>query len=309
MLFNGERVGDGTGPGVRRRRRPDRRHHADRLGHGQRDRPCSRSSPRGSMYDPSAVFYMEKLATGPRRPTSSTSGCPSPRTSAGSAKAKRESPADVTVVILDRPRHDAIVDEMRCDRRADQVHHRRRRRRRDHGGPRGHRHRPAARHRRHPRGHHRRLRHQDPRRRHPGPALADRRRRAAEGASTPATISTGSWSPTSWCAARTCSSSRPASPTASCSRASATAAAARRRTPHRDAVAQRHHPARRERAPARQAARLLRDRLRPRDLSQLASTTSRTVSTTTRGCSCWMKCPARSTRCTRPCDDSSAHRC
>ena len=38
MLFNGEEVGDGRGPGVRRRRRPDRRHHADGQGHAQRDR-------------------------------------------------------------------------------------------------------------------------------------------------------------------------------------------------------------------------------------------------------------------------------
>ncbi len=36
MLYNGERVGDGTGPRVRRRGRPDRRHHAHRQGDEQR---------------------------------------------------------------------------------------------------------------------------------------------------------------------------------------------------------------------------------------------------------------------------------
>ena len=37
MLYNGEEVGNGDGPGVRLRRRPGRRHHADGQGHAQRD--------------------------------------------------------------------------------------------------------------------------------------------------------------------------------------------------------------------------------------------------------------------------------
>ena len=37
MLFNGEQVGDGTGPRVRRGRGPDRRHPADRERHAGRD--------------------------------------------------------------------------------------------------------------------------------------------------------------------------------------------------------------------------------------------------------------------------------
>ncbi len=39
MLFNGEFVGDGTGPGHRHRRRPDRRHHPHGQGPGQRHWP------------------------------------------------------------------------------------------------------------------------------------------------------------------------------------------------------------------------------------------------------------------------------
>ena len=35
MLFNGEEVGNGDGPVVRRRGRPDRRHHADGQGHAR----------------------------------------------------------------------------------------------------------------------------------------------------------------------------------------------------------------------------------------------------------------------------------
>ena len=53
------------------------------------------------------------------------------------------------------------------------------------------------------------------------------RRRAAEGARRRPRPRPGAAPPTTWSAATTCSSSRPASPTASCSRACATAAAAR----------------------------------------------------------------------------------
>ena len=64
MLFNGEEVGDGTGPAVDVAVDPI-----------DGTRLCANGMPnavsvlavaeRGSMYDPSAVFYMEKLVTGP----------------------------------------------------------------------------------------------------------------------------------------------------------------------------------------------------------------------------------------------------
>ncbi len=49
MLYNGEKVGDGTGPEVRRRGRPDRRHHADRQGHEQRDLRARRRPARDDV--------------------------------------------------------------------------------------------------------------------------------------------------------------------------------------------------------------------------------------------------------------------
>ena len=64
MLFNGEEVGDGTGPACDVAVDPI-----------DGTRLCANGMPnavsvlavaeRGSMYDPSAVFYMSKLATGP----------------------------------------------------------------------------------------------------------------------------------------------------------------------------------------------------------------------------------------------------
>jgi len=70
-------------------------------------------SERGSMYDPSAVFYMEKLVTGPEAASAVDINAPVAANISAVAKAKGCSPQDVTVVILDRPRHEQIVKEIR----------------------------------------------------------------------------------------------------------------------------------------------------------------------------------------------------
>ena len=133
MLFNGERVGDGTGAGVRHRRRPDRRHHADRQGHAQRHRRARRRRPRArcSTRPPSSTWTSWSPA--PRPPTSSTSTRPSSVNIRRVAKAKgvhargrhRRHPRPAP------PRGHRQGDPR--DRRAHQVHLRRRRGRRDHG--------------------------------------------------------------------------------------------------------------------------------------------------------------------------------
>ncbi|MFO7249885.1 MAG: class II fructose-bisphosphatase [Actinomycetes bacterium] len=70
-------------------------------------------SERGSMYDPSAVFYMEKLVTGPEAASVVDINAPVAANIAAVARAKGCAPQDVTVVILDRPRHEQIVKEIR----------------------------------------------------------------------------------------------------------------------------------------------------------------------------------------------------
>src|SRR6201995_3975365 len=64
MLFNGEQVGDGTGPACDVAVDPI---DGTRLtANGMPDAiAVLAGSARGSMYDPSAVFYMSKLVTGP----------------------------------------------------------------------------------------------------------------------------------------------------------------------------------------------------------------------------------------------------
>jgi fructose-1,6-bisphosphatase II len=113
MLFNGEQVGDGTGPECDVAVDPIDGTTLTAKGMSNAIAVMA-VAPRGSMYDPSAVFYMEKLVTGP-----DAAGVVDIRNPVGEnihqvAKAKGASPTDVTVVLLDRPRHQQLVDEIRA---------------------------------------------------------------------------------------------------------------------------------------------------------------------------------------------------
>jgi len=113
MLFNGERVGDGNGPECDVAVDPIDGTRLTALGMGNALSVMA-VSPRGSMFDPSAVFYMEKLATGPDAADVVDIRMPVGENVRRVARAKKESPSDVTVVILDRPRHAAMVEEVRA---------------------------------------------------------------------------------------------------------------------------------------------------------------------------------------------------
>jgi fructose-1,6-bisphosphatase II len=71
-------------------------------------------APRGTMYDPSAVFYMRKLATGPEAADVVDIRYPVAENIHQVAKAKGSKPGDVTVCVLDRPRHADLVEEIRA---------------------------------------------------------------------------------------------------------------------------------------------------------------------------------------------------
>src|SRR4051794_12651775 len=64
MLYNGERVGDGSGPECDVAVDPIDGTTLTAKGMSNAVAVLA-VAPRGSMYDPSAVFYMDKLATGP----------------------------------------------------------------------------------------------------------------------------------------------------------------------------------------------------------------------------------------------------
>jgi fructose-1,6-bisphosphatase II len=113
MLFNGEEVGDGTGPACDVAVDPI---DGTRLcANGMSNAIAVLAvAERGSMYDPSAVFYMSKLVTGPAAAAVVDITAPARANIEAVAKAKGGTPHDVTVVILDRPRHESLISEVRA---------------------------------------------------------------------------------------------------------------------------------------------------------------------------------------------------
>src|SRR6188508_1304464 len=113
MLFNGEEVGDGTGPKCDVAVDPIDGTTLTAKGMSNAVAVLA-VSPRGSMYDPSAVFYMRKLVTGPEAAEAVDIRYPVAENIHQVAKAKGTKPSDVTVVLLDRPRHQALAEEIRA---------------------------------------------------------------------------------------------------------------------------------------------------------------------------------------------------
>jgi fructose-1,6-bisphosphatase II len=112
MLFNGEEVGDGSGPLCDVAVDPIDGTRLTAMGMNNAISVMALSE-RGSMFDPSAVFYMEKLVTGPEAADVVDITAPVSENIAAVAKAKGCSNEDVTVCILDRPRHEDLVRQVR----------------------------------------------------------------------------------------------------------------------------------------------------------------------------------------------------
>jgi fructose-1,6-bisphosphatase II len=69
---------------------------------------------RVAMFDPSAVFYMDKIAVGPDAADAIDITAPVSENIRAEAKAKKASVSDVTVCILDRPRHAELIAQVRA---------------------------------------------------------------------------------------------------------------------------------------------------------------------------------------------------
>jgi fructose-1,6-bisphosphatase II len=112
MLYNGERIGDGTPPMVDVAVDPI--DGTTLTAHGKTNAlSVIAVGERGSMFDPGPSFYMDKIAVGPDA-RGSIDLTASPTQNLGwIAKALRKSVRDLTVVILDRPRHDDLIAEVR----------------------------------------------------------------------------------------------------------------------------------------------------------------------------------------------------
>jgi fructose-1,6-bisphosphatase II len=70
-------------------------------------------APRGTMYDPQTSFYMNKIVTGPQAAHVIDINASTAQNIAAVAKAKNLAISDVTVVVLNRPRHDQLIKEIR----------------------------------------------------------------------------------------------------------------------------------------------------------------------------------------------------
>jgi fructose-1,6-bisphosphatase II len=113
MLFNGEQVGSGVGPETDVAVDPIDGTTLTSVG-----QPNALSvialAPRGSMFFPGAAMYMEKIATGPEAVEAIDIGAPVAENIRQVAKAKGKRPEEVTVTILDRPRHADMIAEIRA---------------------------------------------------------------------------------------------------------------------------------------------------------------------------------------------------
>jgi len=112
MLYNGEEVGNGDGPDCDFAVDP-----IDGTTLMSKGLPNAISvlavAERGAMFDPSAVFYMDKIAVGPEAIDAIDITAPIGENIRKVAKAKHSSVSDMTVCILDRPRHEKLMAEVR----------------------------------------------------------------------------------------------------------------------------------------------------------------------------------------------------
>lgn len=113
MLYNGEHVGNGHGPSCDIAVDPIDGTSLTASGR-QNALSMIAVADRGSMYDPKAVFYMDKIVTGHEGHGVIDLRKPIGENIRALAKAKHKDVSDMTVAILDRPRHMELIDEIRA---------------------------------------------------------------------------------------------------------------------------------------------------------------------------------------------------
>ena len=112
MLFNGEEIGDGTPPQTDIAVDPIDGTTLTSKGLGNAVAVIA-VAERGAMFNPGPCVYMEKIAVGPESVGRVSLDLTPAENLAEVAKAKGEDVRDVTAVILDRPRHEELIDQVR----------------------------------------------------------------------------------------------------------------------------------------------------------------------------------------------------
>jgi fructose-1,6-bisphosphatase II len=112
MLFNGERVGDGGGPAVDVAVDPLEGTRLTALGQPNAIAVIALAE-RGSMFFPGAAVYMEKIAVGADAIDAIDIDATPTENVNAVAEAKGRRPTDIRVVVLERDRHNALIEELR----------------------------------------------------------------------------------------------------------------------------------------------------------------------------------------------------
>jgi len=113
MLFNGEHLGTGKNAAVDIAVDPIDGTRLTALGISGAISVVA-GAPRGTMFNPKTVFYMNKLVVGPEAKEVIDIEAPVAENIRRVAEARRKSMGDVTVVVLDRPRHEKLIAEIRA---------------------------------------------------------------------------------------------------------------------------------------------------------------------------------------------------
>jgi fructose-1,6-bisphosphatase II len=112
MLYNGESIGDGTGPQVDVAVDPLEGTRLTALGQPNAIAVIA-VAERGTMFFPGAAVYMEKIAVGPAGiDVIDINASPTENVTAV-AKAKGVAPRGISVVVLERGRHNDLIAELR----------------------------------------------------------------------------------------------------------------------------------------------------------------------------------------------------
>src|SRR6478672_5701436 len=112
MLYNGEEVGSGHGPEVDVAVDPLEGTRLTAKGQPNAIAVIALAE-RGTMFFPGAAVYMDKIACGPEAIGQVDIEAPARENVERVARAKGKKPAEVTVVVLERDRHEGLVAELR----------------------------------------------------------------------------------------------------------------------------------------------------------------------------------------------------
>ena len=112
MLYNGEEIGDGHGPEVDVAVDPLEGTRLTAKGQPNAIAVIA-VAERGTMFFPGAAVYMDKIACGPEAIEVVDINAPARENVERVAKAKGRKPSELTVVVLERDRHEELIAELR----------------------------------------------------------------------------------------------------------------------------------------------------------------------------------------------------